>query len=180
MERNMFEVNLSHLKDIGAVGKEDIASLYILGHELILAFLESLQLSLVVALNPTSLVKTNGNPAALGIILVFETILDDLELQLSNRPDELAIVELVDKELRHALTHQLIDTLGQLLGLHGIIVLDVLEHLGREARQSLEMQRLTLGNGIANLEIARVGQTDDVAGIGLLNGTLTLRHELGW
>ena len=42
------------------------------------------------------------------------------------------------------------------------------------------MNLLALGKGIANLEDAVIWQTYDVAWIGLVDGTLALRHKLGW
>ena len=71
-------------------------------------------------------------PTALGSVFVFQTVLDNLELQLSHRTDNLAVVELVYEQLCHTLVHQLVDALLQLLGLHGVGILDILEHLGRE------------------------------------------------
>ena len=74
----------------------------------------------------------NGFPATFRIVLILKTILDHLELQLTHGTDDLAVVELVDKQLGDALVHQLIDTLLQLLSLHRVIVLDVLEKFWRE------------------------------------------------
>ena len=86
---------------------------------------------------------------------------------------------LVHKELRYTLAHKLVDTLGKLLGLHGVGILNVLEHLGREAWQALEMQDFALGKCVTYLEVSGIGQANDVTGISLLNGTLALCHELG-
>ena len=72
-----------------------------------------------------------------------QTILNHLKLKLSDRTDNLASVELVDKQLSNALVHKLLYTLVELFRLHWIGILDVFEHLGREAWQSFEMQRLT-------------------------------------
>ena len=117
-------------------------------------------------------------PAALGIVLVLQTVLDDLELQLTDGADNLAAVELVDEQLGDTLVHQLVDTLLQLLRLHRVVVLDILEQLRRERRQSAEVQLLALGQRVANLEDAVVGQSHDVARPGLVDGRLALRHEL--
>lgn len=132
MELDMFEILLSHGQDITAVGEEDVTTLSVLGHILVLTLLEVLHLGLVTGftLYPASLVEADGLPTALGIVLVLETILNNLELQLTYRTDDLAAIELIDKQLGDTLVHQLIDTLLQLLGLHGISILDVLEHLG--------------------------------------------------
>ena len=85
---------------------------------------------------------------------------------------------LVHKKLRYTLTHELVDTLGQLFGLHRVGVLNVFEHLGRETWQSLEMEHFALGKGITYLEVAGIGQTDYIARICLLDGALALGHEL--
>ena len=120
----------------------------------------------------------HGLPAALGVVLVLQAILDDLKLQLSDGTDDAAVVELVDEHLRHTLVHELLDALLELLRLHGVVVLDILEELGRERRQSAEMQVLALGERVADLEDAVVGQSHDVAGISLVDGALSLRHKL--
>ena len=41
------------------------------------------------------------------------------------------------------------------------------------------MQQFSLGHGVANLEDAVVGQSDDITGIGLVDRRLALCHELG-
>ena len=56
-----------------------------------------------------------------------QTVLDDLELERANGSDDLAVVELVREQLGHTLVHELVDTLGQLLGFHGVGVLDIFE-----------------------------------------------------
>ena len=80
MEFYVFKIHLSHLKYITGVGKEHIASLSILCHILIFTFLESFQLSRIIAFYPTSLVQTYRFPTARSIILVQQTILDNLKL----------------------------------------------------------------------------------------------------
>ena len=178
MEADSLEIVLGHLQYIVAVGKEDIASLDILGHVLILSFLEVLELGRIVTLYPACLIEVHRLPTALCVVLVLETVLDDLELELSDRTDELAAVMLVHEELCNTLAHELVYTLCQLLCLHRVGILDVLEHLGRETWKSLEMEHFALGKGIADLEVAGIGQTDDVTRISLLDGTLALCHEL--
>ena len=130
MEFYMFEIDLCHLKHIVAIGQEDVTALLVLCHELILAFLERLQLGLIVAFNPASLVEAHRLPTTFGIILILQPVLDDLKLKLSDRSDKLTVVPLIDEKLRHALAHKLVDALGKLLRLHGVVVLDILEHLG--------------------------------------------------
>ena len=141
----MLKVYLGHLQHIAAVGQEYVTSFHIGGHELVLALLERLQLCLIVALYPASLVEAGRLPTAYGIVLMFQTVLDDLKLKLAYGADEFAAVELTHEHLGNALTHKLVNALGKLLGTHGIGVLNVLEHLGRETGQALEMEFLSLG-----------------------------------
>ena len=139
MELDVLEVFLCHGEHVTRIGQEDITPFLVLGHILILTLLEILQLLLVVTLYPAGFVKMDRFPAALGIILVFQTILDNLKLQLAHGSDNLAAIELIDKQLCHALVHQLVDAFLQLLGLHRVVVLDVLEQLWREAGETTEM-----------------------------------------
>jgi hypothetical protein len=48
-------------------------------------------------------VQVDRFPAALGVVLVLQTILDNLELQLSYGSHDAAAIELVDKQLCHTL-----------------------------------------------------------------------------
>ena len=118
-------------------------------------------------------------PAALGVVLVLQAVLDNLKLQLTHSAHDAAAVELVDEELRHTLVHELLQSLLELLALHRVIILDVLEKEWREAWQTAKMHLLSLRQRISNLEDAVVWQTNNVARISLVNGTLALRHELG-
>ena len=145
---------------------------------MVLAFLEVLILSSIVALYPACLVQMHRLPTAAGTIFVFETVLDYLKLQLAYRSHDAAVVELVDKELCHTLVHQLFETLDKLLRLHGVVVLNVFEQFRRETGQATEVHQFALGQRIANLEDAVVGQTYDVAGISLVDGRFALRHKL--
>ena len=129
MEFYVFKIHLSHLKYITGVGKEHIASLSILCHILIFTFLESFQLCRIITFHPTSLIQTYRLPTTRCIILVLQTILNYLKLQLSHRTDNLTSIELIDKQLCHTFVHQLVDTFRQLLLFHRICVLNVLEHL---------------------------------------------------
>ena len=158
MELDVFEVLLRHAQHVAAIGQEHVAAVLILGHVLVFALLEVLQLLWIVALNPAGLIQMYGLPAAFGVVLVLQTILDNLELQLSYGSDNLAVVKLVNEQLCHTLVHQLVDTLLQLLGLHGVVVLDILKEFWRERRQTTEMQLLSLRQRVADLEdTTRIG-----------------------
>ena len=76
----MFKVLLSHTQYVARISEEHIAALDILCHILILALLEVLQFLLVICLNPACLMQVNRLPAALGIVLVLQAILDNLKL----------------------------------------------------------------------------------------------------
>ena len=145
----MLEVLLRHRQHITGVCQEY--------HILILALLEVLQLRCIIALNPARLIQVYGFPATFGVILVLQSILDDLELQLTNGTYNLTAIELVDKQLGNALVHQLVNTLLQLLRLHGIVVLNVLEQLRGERRQSAKVQLFTLRQRVANLKDTIIG-----------------------
>ena len=111
VELDVLKVLLRHRQHITRVGEEHVASLLVLGHILVLALLEVFQFRIIVALNPTSLIQMHRFPTALCIVLILQTVLDDLELQLSHGTDDLSVVELVDKQLSDTLVHQLVDTL---------------------------------------------------------------------
>ena len=127
METHVGEVLLRHGEDVGGVGQVDVAALVIGGHVLGFAAHEAVERSLVVALDPAGFVEGERIPTTLRTVLVQQAVLDDLELQLPDGADDLAAVETVGEELRHALVHQLIDAFVQLLGAHRVGVFDVLE-----------------------------------------------------
>ena len=97
----MLEVLLGHRQHITRVGEEHITSFLVLGHILILALLEVLKFLRIVALYPTSLVEMHRLPTALGVVLILQTVLDDLKLQLTDGADDLTVVELIDEQLSH-------------------------------------------------------------------------------
>ena len=115
MELDVLKVLLSHAQHIAGVGEEDVASFNILCHVLILTLLEVVEFGCIITLYPASLVEMDGLPAALGVVLVLEAVLDDLKLQLTDGTDDTSIVELVDEHLCYALVHQLLDTFLELL-----------------------------------------------------------------
>ena len=168
----MLEVHLSHLQYVTRIGQENVAAFAVLGHVLVFTFLEGIQFGRIVAFNPAGFVQTDGLPTALGIVFVLQTVLDHLELQLSYRTDNLAAVELIDKQLCHTFVHQLVDTLGQLFLLHGVSILDV------EAGQTAEVEQFAFGQRITNLKGSVIGQTDDITCPSLVDGRFTLCHKL--
>ena len=178
VELDVLEVLLRHGEHIAGISEEDVAAFLVLGHILIFALLEVFEFSSIVTLYPASLIEVDWLPTALGIILVFQAILDDFKLQLAHRTNNLATIELIDEQLGHTLVHQLVDTLLQLLRLHGVVVLDILEQLGRERRQSAEVKLFALRQRVANLEDAIIGQTYNIAWPSLIDGRFALSHKL--
>ena len=140
MEFYFREVGLSHLKHIVAIGKEYVATLFVGGHELVLTFLECCECMLVVTFNPACFVEAYRLPTALCAILVEEAILDNFKLELTDRADNFAIVELVGKELCDTFVHELVYAFLKLFCFHRIGILDIFEHLRREAWQAFEVE----------------------------------------
>ena len=118
-------------------------------------------------------------PAALGVILILQAILDHLELQLAHGTNDLTVIELVDEQLSHTLVHQLVDTLLQLLRFHRVVVLDILEQLRRERRQTAEVQLFSLRQRVTYFKYTtRIRQAYDISRPRLIDGRLTLGHKL--
>ena len=129
MELNIREFLLGKSQRIACVGKEYIAIVLILCHIGVLATLEVGKLLGIVALDPTSLVNGDRIPTTLCTILVLKTVLDNLELKLTYGADNLATVQRGGEELCNTLVHKLVDTLGELLELHRVGILDIAEKL---------------------------------------------------
>ena len=127
MKHQFLVVCLCHLQHVLRFGEENVTSPFVLGHVLCLVETEIFQFLRVESLDPASLVKIDIFPATGCAVLVQQTVLDDLELERADGSDNLAVVELVREQLGHALVHELVDTLGQLLGFHGVGVLDIFE-----------------------------------------------------
>ena len=115
----MFVVLLRHGEDISGVRHEDVSTFFVRCHVLRFAFLEHVQFGIVVGLNPTGFVHLERLPFAFSLVLVLKAVLDDLELKLSHRSDDLTTVELAHKELCYTFVHELIDTLIKLFLFHG-------------------------------------------------------------
>ena len=67
----------------------------------------------------------------------------------------------------------------ELFGLHGIGILNVHEHFRRETRESAEVYFFARSQGVADLEVAGIGNADYVAGKCLVDDILFLCHECG-
>lgn len=129
MEFDVFEVLLCHGQHIARVGKEYITAILVFCHVLIFAFLEIVKFGSIITLYPASLVQVDRFPTALCIVFVLKTVLYNLKLQLAHSAHDASSIELVDKELCDTLIHELFQSLLELLSLHWVIILDILEHL---------------------------------------------------
>lgn len=115
VELDMLKVLLRHIENVTRIGKEDIASVFVLCHILILTLLEIVEFLLIIALYPASFMEMNRLPTALGIVLILKTILDNLKLKLTYSADNLSSIKLVYEQLCHAFIHQLLKPLLELL-----------------------------------------------------------------
>ena len=104
MELDMLEVLLCHREDISGVGKEHIPTLLVLSHILVLALLEGLEFLLVITTDPASLVQMHRFPAALCIVFILQTVLNDLKLQLSYGANDFTVIKLVLQPIRRTPT----------------------------------------------------------------------------
>lgn len=105
MEIDGGKVRTGHLENVVGVGEEDVAAHGVGGHELVFALFEGFEGLGVVAFNPAGFVERDGFPAALGAVFMEKSVLDNLKLKLPDSADNLASVELVDKQLCDSLVH---------------------------------------------------------------------------
>ena len=70
VELDMLKVLLRHIENVTGIGKEDIASVFVLCHILILTLLEIVEFLLIIALYPAGFMELNRLPTALGIELI--------------------------------------------------------------------------------------------------------------
>lgn len=97
MELDVLEILLGHAQHITAVGQEYVAAILILGHILIFTLLEVFKLLWIIALYPTCFVEVYWLPTALSVVLVLQSVLNNLELQLAYGTYNLTVVELIDE-----------------------------------------------------------------------------------
>ena len=165
----ILKVLLRESERITCVGKEYITTVLIYRHIGVLAALEIGELSLVVGLNPASLMYRDRLPTALCTILVLKTILDNLELKSTHRADNLTAVKRRGEELCNALIHKLVDALCKLLELHRVGIFDIAEVLRSKRGDTCKLELLALGEGVANHKGAGVVKTYDIAGVCLVD-----------
>src|SRR5258707_3095972 len=105
-----------------------------------------------IARDPARGVIGDRHQAHLRAVLVRERVLADVELQLADRAeDRRAAVERME-DLDRALLAELLEPGAQLLRLHRGRELDAAEYFGGEKRQAAELQRLALGERVAETD----------------------------
>ena len=70
METDVLKVLLRHGKDVARVSKEHVATVFVLRHVLVFAFLEVVKLRGIVTLYPARLMQVDGFPAAFGVVFI--------------------------------------------------------------------------------------------------------------
>src|SRR5690606_11397485 len=113
------------------------------------------------------------------VVLALEAVLHDLELELADGADDEVAADERLEDLDRALLGELLEALGEGLGLEGALEEDAAEELGGEAGDAGEAQELAGGEGVADLDGAVVGDPDDVAGVGGLDDLAVAGHEHG-
>lgn len=96
---NVGEFIDSHRKRIGGVGKKNVASIFVFGHILVFPSLKVVELDLVGALNPAGLMQLYRFVTTRRAVLVFEAILNHIELKRPHGADNFASVAGVCEEL---------------------------------------------------------------------------------
>ena len=177
MKTDFRKIVLRHSEYERGISEENVAAFAVKSHKLMLTLLECFKGNGVIALNPASLIHRHRFPAALCAIFVQQTVLDNFELKLSDSADNLAAVELVCEELCYAFVHELLNTFVELLGFHGVGVLDIHEQFRREARQPFVMKVFALGECVADFECAVIGNAHDVAGECFVDDAFFLSHK---
>ena len=174
------EILLCHFQRVGTFSQKHVATTFVNRQTLVLTFFEIGKLLLIVRREPARLVQLNRLVATFCVIFVFQTIFNHFKLQRTDRSNNFSVIELIYKKLRNAFVHQLVDSLSQLLEFHWIGIFNVAEHLGRETRNACKMQIFALGERVADFEVSRIVQTNNVARIRLVNHRFFLRHERSW
>ena len=103
VELDILKVLLSHRENVARVGKENVTTVLVLCHILILTFLECLKFLSIVALNPASLMQMNRFPTTLGVVLVLKSVLDNLKLKLAYSTHDSATIKLIYEQLGNIL-----------------------------------------------------------------------------
>src|SRR5512135_3536792 len=149
----------------------------VVGHAVRVGVDEALQLRGIVRRDPARADVGRGQQAYLGAVLVRQAVGNDLELQRADRPEDGGAPVARVEDLDRPFLAQLRQARAQLLGLHRRQELGAAELLGREERQTCELQRFAFGERVAQADGAVVGDADDVARVRLRDDLPALREE---
>ena len=136
------------------------------------------RLDLVVAPdNPARRRALIGIEDRIDTVLVFQAMRDNVELQRADGAEDQVVGRDGSKHLGRAFLGQLVQALLQLLHPQRIAQPGTAKMFRRKRRNAGELERLALGEGVAQADRPVVGNADDVAGEGLVGGVAILRHE---
>src|ERR1700722_1829621 len=114
------------------------------------------QLPGIVARDPAGFIKRQGIELHGRAILMEQTVLDHLELQLTYAADDLFVAAILREQLCNAFVRQLQQSFFQLFGLHRVLIDHLLKNFRGKGRYPGEIEVLTFRQRIADLEIARI------------------------
>ena len=106
-----------------------------------------------------------------------EAVAQHVELQRADHADQRRRAVDRAEHLDDALLGHLLQRLLELLRLHGVGEPHAAHDFRREARHADEVERLALGQGVADAQGAVIRDADDVAGIGLVGDRAVLGEE---
>src|SRR5947209_333518 len=160
----------------GVPGQEHGRAVVILGHGGVVGVGELLQGEVVRRLDPASGVE--GRPLEMhgDVVLGADAVRQHVELQGAGDAHDPVVAEVGAEDLGRPLLGELEEGAAEVLGPHGILGADLLQQLRREAGDAREAQLLALGQGVADAQVAVVGEAEDVPGAGLL-GQLALAGQ---
>lgn len=157
MKGEAVKLFLGQLKSELRISQEHKASKLVVGELARLHALEFGQLRRVFALNPKGLVGREGLVGTLRSVLVLQTVLNDFVLKSAHGANHFAAVGDQREQLGDTLVHQLIDSLGELLGLHGVRVVDEAKVFGGEGGNFAKVKLFTAGQAVADAKKPGIG-----------------------
>ena len=131
--------------------------------------------------DPEQMLIRQGLHTDIDIVLVFQTVLQNLQLQHTDHADNdlLHASAEVAEDLDRAFLRDLLHALDELLALHRVHLRHTGKMLGCKGRDAGKLNMLFAGaERVADREDARVKQTDNIARIRLIDDRAVLCHQL--
>ncbi len=132
---------------------------------------------MIGAIDPARGVHADILEHALHAVFVLQAKCNDLELQLSDRPEDQLVVAQGSKELCRPLLAQLSEPLRSAFIFRGSLSTARRNSSGAKLGIPVKDSRSPVGEGIADVDRAVIVQPDDVPGVGLLGLGAVGRHE---